>query len=347
MSVFTRRMPDGFHLSADSILGSYSGIGGTSCVILGSGPSAQDTNDELLSVEEVWSSVTYFAINNGGEASEKQIEPNLWTSYDPCDRFPQHFFLDPRVVKFVRKDRQYECIHGEDIEAHECPNVYFFENEEKDYGNFFGFGGINDSKDSMLQAIDIAIRLGFKKIYLSGADMHVKLSAPQEDYIKSYLPEFRQCDTENSLWETIDGVLRSEKFLDGRDEMHQSADFILSVLEGMESEDVYSFGTCKLRKAVMCDHHYRVCATQLRKARRCLDKLGVEVYLLRPSNDHYGSRLSSVFPTRYVNDLPYYDKPYDQDYDKYKGRTIRQDRPYAKPVVKEAQAGAEEKQIPA
>lgn len=342
MPVFTRRTVDGFHISADVLLESYSGVNRPACVIQGSGPSAKHLILELKERSRE-SAFVQFAVNWGGysvSADCWNIYPRLWTSYDPCARFSPDLFLDPSVTKFVRRARENEYIYGTRIQAHECPNVYFMEIKEKTYDTFFGVGPILNSQDSMLQAIDVAIRLGFKEIYLSGADMHVSLSPQQEEWVKKYWPDYTDCDPENSLHETIKALSETEVFKKDYPHAVNGITEAVNQLSLLERKDVYSFGNanCAFGKAVMVDHHCRRVSTWLRKARRCLARLGVTVKLLRPLECEFRSRLEQVLPVVTVNDLPEIGGGHKPDYSVNLIEPARDDEPYSPPKQEEQDA---------
>lgn len=204
------------------------------------------------------------------------------------------------MVKFVNKARAIEYIYGKKYVAHECPSVFFFDPKEKSYSNFFGSGPIVDSKDSLIQAIDIAIRLGFKHISLAGCDLYVPLSPEQfaymHDHIDALPPDpttnqkewFSEADPDNSLWSAITEIAKNEN--------RQPADVIQDI-EKLPSRDLYYFGDVgvSFAKKVMVDHHCFTTANWLRQSRRCLDSLGVHVHLVFGANDP-NSRLSKIFP---------------------------------------------------
>ena len=333
MPVFTRRMPDKFHLSADVLLGSYSSVQRSACVILGSGPSAAEVNADMCGeVEEYGTSVTPFGINWGGFAhQEGQYSPNphLWTSYDPCSRFDTDMFLDPAVIKFIREDRADEYLAGDRIQAHECPNTWFFKPEKKGYINYFGEGPIIDARDSMLQAIDIAIRLGFKDIYLSGCDLHYKLNNAQVEYLRKYQPDYHNCDPENGLWDVLKTVEKSKKFIEDHPDEGKRMQKLIETLSEMGMSEIYSFGNagCDFGKAIHVDQHSRKVATRLRLARRCLDRLGVSIKLIAPQCG-MESRLSPYFPTVTAEVLRGKSHDFEIDYSKTMIREARYEEPH-------------------
>lgn len=243
--------------------------------------------------------VVPFSINWGGYLKDNEwgIYPSLWTAYDNCDKFSPAIFRDPSVVKFVNKNRAIEYISGKRYVAHECPNVYFIDPKEKSFSNFYGTGPATDSKDSLTQAIDIAIRLGFKHILLAGCDMYVPLSTEQVAYMEEHIEampaddkgrkeKFIHGDSENSLWSAIEAIAKAENRL---------AATVVADLDKLPQSDLYYFGDVGVpfAKKVMVDQHCFAVTNWLRQSRRCLDSLGVTVRLLSGSNGN--SRLSKVF----------------------------------------------------
>lgn len=230
--------------------------------------------------------------------------------------------LDPSIMKIVPAVRSHEVIFGEDRLLKDCPNVVFFHNAKRaDAGQLFGSGPIIDSRDSMLQAIDISIRLGFKDIYLHGADLYVRLSSQQEDHMSRLKrsvgidEDYQQADVENSLFETLGSIAHLRLFPETdpkdmtSDQKQQIADEVDQLAAGLDQISVsplmYSFGNANVSMIdrVRADHHYRVCASRLVAARGCLDNLGVRVRLL----ESQGGRLSKFFENTYVQDLPKFD----------------------------------------
>lgn len=333
MPVFTRRMPDKFHLSADVLLGSYSSVQRSACVILGSGPSAESVNVDIWEqCTEFDSAVVPFGINWGGYSKwnkEYLPYPRIWTSYDPCSRFDTALLLDPSVVKFIREDRADEYLAGERIQAHECPNTWFFKPEKKGYINYFGEGPIIDARDSMLQAIDIAIRLGFKDIYLSGCDLHYKLNDAQVEYLRKYQPDYHNCDPENGLWDVLKTVEKSKKFIEDHPDEGKRMQKLIETLSEMGMSEIYSFGNagCDFGKAIHVDQHSRKVATRLRLARRCLDRLGVSIKLIEPQSG-MESRLNPYFPTVTAEVLRGKSHDFEIDYSKTMIREARYEEPH-------------------
>lgn len=337
--IFSRMAADGFMASADSLIGSYASVRGSGCVILCSGPSASSMTDDDFFDATSSAGLSLFSINWGGESKDPEVGrpmPNFWTSYDPCDRFDPNLLLSPAVQKFIKSERRHEYIQGQEIKIGECPNVYFIETATKTFANFFGTGPIVNAKDSLIQAIDVAIRLGFKAIYLAGCDLAVTLSSEQMAYIKEDIPEFVTRDPDNSLWATVHEVVRArnrKKTAPGVEPEPADAEDVRQVmldLGGLPNSDLYNFATpVDIIQKIRADHHYYLTSNWLRQSRRCLDGLGVKLNLLRRSPGTSVSRLDGILPTVYVNDLPDATVPAKIDYATYRGRLVRDESPYS------------------
>lgn len=282
--LFEKVSPDGFFSSDDCLTGFYGAAAGSSCCILGSGPSVRGKLPRL-SLELRRNGIAPFSINWGGYESGWKCYPALWTSYDPCDKFSSHIFRDPSVLKLVLKDRSAEWLAGGKFAAHECPNTRFFAHEEKGVANMLGYGKIVDARDSFLQAVDLAIRLGFKTIYLAGCDFFVSLSDRQQQQMHSWFTEYAKptddkpaptytyADPNNSLLGALTYLAQQAKTT-----VHSFA----NDLRKLDELDLYSFGNAGSSwfKAASCDHHYFASVNWLMRGRRCLDALGVQVALL-------------------------------------------------------------------
>lgn len=125
------------------------------------------------------------AVNNAA----KLFRPDYWTHVDAADHFIRSIFLDDRIVKFspynLRGGRLFDSDAWQwtDIKVQDCPNVYFyrrhtgFNAETFLYGNSICWG--NEGKDGgarsvMLVAIRILYELGYRRVYLLGADFNMK-----------------------------------------------------------------------------------------------------------------------------------------------------------------------------
>ncbi len=308
--VFERVSPDGFFTSADSLVGSFGGAGGTSCAILCSGPTVAGQYHKVAKWCQDFNIVP-FGINYGGfekglwkdgfdVSSQWVCYPKIWTAYDPISNFDAGMLTDPGVMKFIRKERSVEKHWNLTVTSHELPNTYFYYPGEKSFSNFFGSEPIIDSKDSLIQAIDIAIRLGFKTIYLVGADLMVHLTEPQQAWLKERVEKceikekpgtfetYEYGDPDNSLWSLVQMVAKNESRLVAA---------VIHDLKNCGYEPLYSFGeaSTNFEKMVMADHHFYATANWLRQSRRCLDSLGVRVFTTLSHG-----RLNHVFPDFYI-----------------------------------------------
>ena len=154
----------------------YSGPFGSACFLIGGGPSLLSVEREILRD----SLVPKMCLNLSGS---RIVRPNFWTSYDPTARFHRSIYL-------IRRDEICASTAGDGLGAEstfkvcECPNLYFFDRDsERGFDDFLSLGHpkIIDWADSMVQAIDILYRLGFRRIYLSGCEMRVIPSSEQKE----------------------------------------------------------------------------------------------------------------------------------------------------------------------
>ena len=181
----------------------------------------------------------------------------------------------------------------------------------------------------MLQAVDIAIKLGYRDILLHGADLYTALSDEQVDYINQQLklvgadmPFSLACNV-NSSMEALSCVAHAKVCKDTPpSEMNDSqkeaceavVDELISMLSRMTTPTMYSSGSAntKLKDNIRSDHHYRVTSGRLIGARRNLDNLGVRVSLLRDSG--HKSRLDGFFPVVRLSELEYVHEHTEPDY---------------------------------
>lgn len=296
---FFKLTSDKFPVSADYLIDSYGSAGGSACCILGSGKSVRG---KLATLQKQLRSnqILPFSINWGGYESGQGwgCYPSIWTSYDYSDKFSGQLFRDPSVTKFVVAGRQQEWIQGARYTASECPNTYGIETVVKGIESYLGFGPIVDGKDSFIQAIDIAIRLGFKRIFLAGCDFFLDLNAAQLEWLndklkacpdsEGRLERFILGDPQNSLWGCLRYIAKHTGVLPST---------MITELSHMGTLDMYHFGNAGINweQAIMGDHHCYVSADILRQCRKQLDKLGVSVILLDDYTSPIG-RLRRFFP---------------------------------------------------
>lgn len=256
----------------------FAGPQPSACWLIGGGPSL----DELPCDEIARSPIPKMAINLAGT---KKLRPDFWTAYDPTVRFQRSIYLDPGVLKFVHRRRAMDLVPETTFKVCECPGVVFFDRDpQRSFSNLLSPGalGIIDWADTMVQAIDILYRLGFRTIYLAGCELRVRPSAEQlarasqagyEVRPHELLAEFIERCAEH-------GVSRTE-------------------LEAASDWRQYHFDERKsLSAAVQTDQHYFRIAQCLRLSRSCLVRHGVELISVTPD-----SRLNDYFPYCSVNDV--------------------------------------------
>ncbi|MEM9704363.1 MAG: hypothetical protein AAF907_18120, partial [Planctomycetota bacterium] len=207
------------------------------------------------------------------------LRPDMWTSYDPTCRFLRSLYLDASVRKFLHGRRASDLVPETTFKVCDSPDVYFF---DRDVGRVFGslidFGSerIVDWADSMAQAIDILSRLGFRKIYLAGADLYVR-------------PSDEQVEAADGR-----GVIYQERMpLDEFASACRSAGLSEADLAALPAGRQYHFSESKpWGSAVQTDRHYFRVVQWLRQSRRNLALHGIELISVTPGsrlNDHFES----------------------------------------------------------
>lgn len=148
----------------------------SACWLIGGGPSlAKLPCDDIAR-----SPVPKMSINLAGN---RLIRPNFWTAYDPSIRFHKSIYLDAGVVKFLPRQRAMDLVPKTNFKVCECPQTYFFDRDPyRGYHDFLNppSVGIVDWADSLVQAIDIVYRLGFRRLYLAGCELCVR---PSQEWI--------------------------------------------------------------------------------------------------------------------------------------------------------------------
>lgn len=249
----------------------FAGPARTACWIIGGGPSLG-----ALSCREIARSpAPKFCVNLAGTGV---LRPNLWTSYDPSARFHRSVYLDASIVKFVHRRRAMDLVPETTFKVCECPNLCFFDSDrERGFGDFLSpeHGGIIDWNDSLLQAIDIAYRLGFRVLCLAGCDMHVRPSEAQVRLAARHGVSFEPR-------QTLDLFVRD----------CEAAGLPREELGKLAAPSQYHFDEKKsFDAAVQTDLHYFRVAQYLRLARRSIALAGVEIVSVTPA-----SRLNDYFP---------------------------------------------------
>ncbi|MEZ5947723.1 MAG: hypothetical protein R3C12_00485 [Planctomycetaceae bacterium] len=244
---------------------------GSACFVLGGGPALR----ELDFAELERTPVGRMSINLAGTGL---VRPHFWTAYDPTQRFSRSTYLDPAVMKFVHRRRAFDLVPETTWKVCECPNLYLFEGDrQRGFSDFLDprHTAIVDWNDSLVQAIDILYRLGFRTLYLAGCPLRVEpslalrelavgrgIAVPEE----AGLTEFARCCERG-------GVRRQE-------------------LEQLEPVELYHFDERKsLRAALVTDAHYYRIVEYLRLSRGAMARAGLRLVSVTP-----GSRLNAYFP---------------------------------------------------
>ena len=273
----------------------FAGPTRTACWIIGGGPSLA----ELPCAEIAQSPVPKFCVNLAGTGL---LRPNFWTSYDPSARFHRSIYLDASVLKFVHARRAMDLVPETTFKVCECPATFFFERDpQRGFGDFLGSRvesqglrehsrlstldsrpSIIDWNDSLVQAIDIAYRLGFRVLYLAGCEMFVRPPAEHVELAAAKGVTYTPRETLAAFYE------RCEKVGLARSELERS---------GLPVQ--YHFDERKpLAATINTDLHYFRVSQYLRLVRRSLALAGVDLVSVTPQ-----SRLNDYFPYRPAEDV--------------------------------------------
>lgn len=248
----------------------FAGPTPSACFLIGGGPSlARLPCDEIARAP-----VPKMAVNLAGT---RRLRPTFWTAYDPTARFHRSIYLDPGVLKFVHRRRAMDLVPETTYKVCDCPGTLFFDHDgERGFADFLSqqARGIVDWADSLVQAIDILYRLGFRVIYLAGCEMRVR-------------PSKAQIARAATLGVRHDGRELLRDFV-GRCER---AGLSAGELEALGTAPQYHFDESKpLPSAVQTDKHYFRIAQSLRLSRRSLALAGVQLVSVTPHsrlNDHF------------------------------------------------------------
>ncbi len=269
-SLFYRLTTDGLQISA-GLNDVFAGPVPSGCWLIGGGPSLADLPHRLIAE----SPVPKMSVNLSGT---RILRPNFWTSYDPSARFHRSVYLDPGILKFVHRRRAMDLVPETTYKVCECPNTYFFDRDgQRGFHNLLSSAhtGIVDWADSMVQAIDILFRLGFRTVYLAGCEMRVRLS--EEQY---------RCAAAMGVEPAAGELLRD--FLNRA----EAAGVNYDDLQALPAGPHYHFDEQKnVRAAVNTDAHYFRMSQYLRLSRRSIALAGLRLISVTPN-----SRLNDYFP---------------------------------------------------
>jgi hypothetical protein len=251
--------------------GLFAGPARTACWVIGGGPSLA----ALPCAQIAASCAPKLCINLSGT---RLLRPTLWTSYDPSARFHRSIYLDAGVMKFVHARRAMDLVPETSFKVCDCPNTYFFDRDSRrGFADFLSPDrrSIVDWADSLVQAIDIACRLGFRMLYLAGCEMRVWPSEAQ-------IARAAEAGVDYRPHELLTEFLRR----------CAASGISAEELDQFPQGPHYHFDeTKKIRAAAQTELHYFRIAQYLRLSRRSLSLAGVELISVTPD-----SRLNDYFP---------------------------------------------------
>ncbi|MEW4490972.1 hypothetical protein AB1L42_23025 [Thalassoglobus sp. JC818] len=276
--MFYRLTTDGRKQSVD-LRSFYAGPMSGVCWVVGGGPSLREESIELVND----SPAPVFSMNLAGSGL---IRPDFWTSYDPTARFHRSIYLDASVTKFVHRSRAMDLIPETTFKVCDAPATLFVDKSQEP--GFTDFptttttvdGDVADWQDSLIQLIDIAYQLGFRKLFLVGCEM---LIAPDAALLK--------------LGDDYGIAYQEKELLGDFVKRCREAGATEAELDDLTVTDQYHFDEAKpLRAAIQTDFHYFRVAQYLRLSRRAMSLAGLELISVTP-----GSRLNDSFPTMTVD----------------------------------------------
>ncbi|MCA8994876.1 MAG: hypothetical protein KDA88_23060 [Planctomycetaceae bacterium] len=290
--MFYRVFPDRSRVQVN-LENHFAGPTPTACWIVGGGPSLT----RLPIAKIVATGIPKFSINLAGTGL---LQPDFWTSYDPTARFHKSVYLSPAIMKFVHTCRALDLVPESTFKVCESPNLFCFDRTRG--RGFFDFPadsvtnisrpvevspndlneGITDWQDSLIQAIDISFRLGFRKLYLIGCEMFL---APPAALLKE---AERRNVTYNKREPLPHFMARCRE-----------AGMTKQQIEVSDITNQYHFDETKpFDSAIRTDDHYYRVAQYLRLSRRAMALAGLQLISSTPD-----SRLNDYFPFQPVEEV--------------------------------------------
>jgi len=199
-----------------------------------SGPSLPD--NDLYALEQ--RGIVTMAVNNAWSI----LRPNLWCCVDSPSSFLDGGWLDPAIMKFCpigvygkklrTRDPQTQKLVERKERPLDCPNTWFFRRNcffdpkrflTEPTVNWGGDDtytdplGIRGKRSVMLAAIRLAYYLGFRRVYLLGADFNMELGArnyafPQERVASAVKHNNSQYVALNKRFAALDPYFRVHDF---------------------------------------------------------------------------------------------------------------------------------------
>ena len=257
--------------------GLYAAAPRSTCWIVGGGPSLADAPLDAIAA----SPAPTFAVNLAGS---RRLRPTFWTAYDATARFHRSTYQDAGTLKFLAAGRATDLVPETTLKVGDMPGAVFFETEPgRGYADWLRSDGpLVDWADSLVQAIAIAVRLGFRRLLLVGCDLHVRPS-----------PGMLAIARRRGV-----GYVRRDRLADFVTRCEE-AGIPRATLAEASRPRLYHFDEDKpLEAAIRTDEHYFRVSQSLRLCRRSLATAGVELVSATPI-----SRLNDCFPTATPSDL--------------------------------------------
>jgi hypothetical protein len=191
---------------------------GKSCFICLAGPSFSRVNTNLLSQRGIVTA----SVNN---VAATNIRPNFWFSVDEPKSFCDIIWKDPGILKFVaseNKDKSFYVrdshnrLQASNILINSLPSVVVYHrnndfNEKRfltestvNWGmhtNLIDPHGNKGNRSVLYVVIRILFYLGFRQLFLLGADFYMNPDGPQ--YCFDQKKDSTACRSNNSCYETI------------------------------------------------------------------------------------------------------------------------------------------------
>ena len=231
-----------------NLIGNYRGA---SAFMICNGPSLANGRYDLSLLKRP--GVITYGMNNGA----RTVRPNFWTCVDDPKRFLKSIWLDPTITKIVPHAHSEKSIFDneawKDLAVEEngkkkqvlvgqCPNVIYFHRNSKfmadrflweDTINWGNHKDYNGGRSVMLPVLRILFLLGFRKVYMLGADFRMS-----QDYTYHF-DEQRSKGAVNGNLSTYD-KLKSEMFPALKPHFDQAGFEVWNCTEGSQL-DVFPF----------------------------------------------------------------------------------------------------------
>jgi hypothetical protein len=181
--------------------------GATAFLVCG-GPSAGAIDLKALSTTP---GIITMAVNNAAQG----WRPQLWCGLDEPHRFLNSIWLDPGIQKFYPLAYQDMPLRDHPVRTpKDCPNTWFIRRNDKFdaktwlHEDTINWGQEGDDhrrggRSTMVAAMRILYILGFKRVYLIGADFKMD---PKKAYNHDQVVDATVADKNNTLFEYLNGL---------------------------------------------------------------------------------------------------------------------------------------------